>query len=101
MTIRDLIDESYNNAVDKGFFDRELSQNDLLMQIVSEVGEAYEAIRKGESLERIAEEMADILISCCTAIGDMEKTYGFDGFLELTHKQACNRARPYLHGKRF
>ena len=101
MTITELIDKSYDNAVDKGFFDRELSINDLLMQIVSEIGELYAAVRNGEGVDRISEEAADIGISCATMFGSLQAEYGMDMEYELLRKGVLNEGREKLHGKLF
>ena len=101
MTITELIDKSYDNAVDKGFFDRELSINDLLMQIVSEIGELYAAVRNGEGVDRISEEAADIGISCATMFGSLQAQYGMDMDIEVLRKLTMDKDRPQLHGKLF
>ena len=70
MTITELIDKSYDNAVDKGFFDRELSINDLLMQIVSEMaGDETKLIEDGKK--------------------EKEKIHLYSKEVEITEEQQC------------
>lgn len=101
LTLTELIDRSYTQATDKGFFDRELSINDLLMQVVSEVGELYDAFRNGEGVDRISEETADIFISCSTLAGMLQAQYGMDMDIEVLRKLTMDKDRPQLHGKLF
>jgi NTP pyrophosphatase (non-canonical NTP hydrolase) len=47
MTIKELQNNAYKNACEKGFHDKETNIGESLMLIVSELGEALEADRKG------------------------------------------------------
>ena len=101
MTIKDLIKISHDSATNKGFFDRDVEINDMLIQIVSEIGELYEAVRRGESVDRISEEMADIVISWASCAGYLEKQYGMDMEIEVMRKIAINEGRAYKNGKLY
>jgi hypothetical protein len=48
MDISDLIKEAHDNAVERGFYENPGTIDDKLMLIVSELGEALEADRKGK-----------------------------------------------------
>ncbi len=65
-----------------------------LMLVVSETGEAAEAVRLKDE-ENFREEIADILIR----VFDMCGAMGIDPAFELDKKMAVNEGRPQLHGK--
>lgn len=67
-----------------------------LMLIVSELGEALEAIRKGD-VQNEAEEVADAFIRILDYCG----TYRIDLGVATVKKMAVNEGRPYKHGKAF
>ena len=66
------------------------------MLIVTELGEACEADRKGNR-ENFKEELADTIIRlldlCCAEGIDIEK--------EIEKKMEFNKGRPYKHGKKY
>lgn len=67
-----------------------------LMLVVSEVGEAAEAVRKND-YDNFAEEIADAMIR----IMDLASANQVDLEREITSKMATNELRPYRHGKRL
>lgn len=109
MTIRELCEEAHANAVIKGFFEGcDLKNPDVingkLMLVVSEIGEACEAVRKGnpscdkvglEFMGNFEEEMADAVIR----IADLMQAMGYDLQEAIEAKMKYNLSRPYKHGK--
>jgi NTP pyrophosphatase (non-canonical NTP hydrolase) len=67
-----------------------------LMLVVTEVGEAAEAVRH-DDVENFKEEIADSIIRLLHIAGAM----GIDIELEVGAKMRKNADRPYLHGKRL
>lgn len=107
MTITELVDQAYDNAKEKGFYDRwnievssEEDKNNFitaqLMRIVSEAVEALQALEIGD-MENFAVELADIPIRVASLCGLLE----IDLQGEIERKMEENKARGYMHGKRF
>ncbi len=67
-----------------------------LMLVASELGEAMEAQREGDT-EHVAEEIADIFIRLYDLCGGM----GIDIEKEVREKFLVNVGRPEKHGKRY
>lgn len=99
---------AHNNAVAKGFWDNAddslIAKSGRLMLMVSELGEACEAQRKGiEHSEHIPEftgeeeELADVIIR----ILDYAGRYKLRLANALITKMQYNATRPYRHGKNF
>ena len=65
-----------------------------LMLVVSEIGEASEAVKKAD-FDNFREEMADATIRIFDICGAM----GIDLEFEISRKMTLNRERPRLHGK--
>ena len=101
MNISEIIEKAYNNAINKGFFDRDVEINDMLIQIVSEIGELYEVVRRGEGVDRISEEMADIIISWASMAGRLQAEFDMDMEYEVMRKMTLDEGRPYRNGKLF
>jgi len=117
MTINELVQNAYENAKEKGFYDNWNNQNIgcLLMQIVSELSEAMEAHRQGKymsfvslppnfTLPKMDEikdtfevEIADAFIRLASLCGylniDIEKF--------INAKMEYNKLREPLHGKKY
>jgi len=99
--LNELAAECLQVAIDHGFQEathfRWDSERNLflakLMLVVSEAGEAAEAVRKGD-LANLTEELADMLIrlfGMCAALGiDIEAA--------VQEKHEFNKARPHKHG---
>lgn len=111
MTIKELVETAHENARKHGFWedwDRRCSsglalQDDYnnaiatrLMLIVSELGEALEALRCGDK-ENFAEELADVAIR----LGDLCGGLNIDLESEIEQKMEKNKKRGYKHGKAF
>lgn len=91
---------------DKGFYDNPLSLVEQLALVHSEVSEAVEAERAGDSRLRIADngkpegvpsELADVVIRVLDICGHL----GIDIGDAIERKLAYNATRPYKHGKKF
>lgn len=105
-----LIEESYTNAVDHGWWDSEdggqRTFGDLLALMHSELSEALEEVRdghdpaeiyyEGDKPEGVPSELADVLIRIFDACGHYEIPLG----KALVEKLAYNRGRPFRHGGR-
>lgn len=120
MTIKELVEKAHENARKHGFWEdwdsicwedglpkredstldmKELFNNAIatrLMLIVSELGEALEALRH-EDKENFAEELADVAIRLADLCGGI----GIDLESEIKQKMEKNRKRGYKHGKAF
>lgn len=116
MRINEMAILAYRNAVDKGFYEdvevlsvltegvMEHEWDSLykttiaarLMFIVSEVGEAVEALRKSDTAA-FHEELADVAISLGSLCGHI----GFDLESEIEKKMEKNEGRKHKHGKAF
>ena len=117
MEIKDLVQKSHENAVEKGFWEdwnlydaQEINLNNIskikcdynnalgnrLMLIVSELAEAQDALRKGD-WENFKEELADVAIR----LGDLCGGLNIDLGAEVLKKMERNKQRPYKHGKQF
>jgi hypothetical protein len=121
MTINELCKKAYENAEEKGFWEdmqiirdyREFIGNidylddnsktlinnaigNRLMLIVSELGEALEALRHNDG-DNFKEELADVAIRLADLCGGLE----IDLESEIERKMQINEQRPYKHGKAF
>ncbi len=121
MTINELCKMAHENARNKGFWEdwdsiswedglpdrsesstlniQELYNNAIgnrLMLIVSELGEALEALRH-DDIDNFKEELADVAIR----LGDLCGGLGIDLEAEIEKKMKYNETRPYKHGKQF
>ncbi len=116
MQIKDLCKKAHENARQKGFWDDEISfevaaSNDLeqnhepifnafmtqrLMLIVTELGEAVEALRNGDH-ENFEEEIADTFIRLADFCGG----YDIDVEKAIKEKMKINEKRAKKHGKEF
>ncbi len=126
MTIAEMQKQAYENAKAKGFHDSENNVGEMLMLVVSELGEALDAHRSGNMTEdrvkpfipRYAEgktsdeyhalfrdtvkdtfedELADTVIR----IGDLCGVMGIDLEAHVKAKMRYNTTRPYKHGKKY
>lgn len=122
MKISELVEKAHKNAVEKGFWEDwnrvQIFKNMVinissdgerqthidinnaiatrLMLIVSELGEALEALRKDDG-DNFAEELADVVIRVCDLAGGLS----IDLENEIEQKMRRNESRPYKHGKEF
>lgn len=96
----------HENAVEKGFWDGEVTYDKLgnkLALVHSEVTEVLEALRKSKGSHSITEEIADVLIRLLDVYAAMRNAGIVDHSLEevLDEKVNKNRTRPALHGNVF
>ena len=122
MQIKELCEKAHQNARNKGFWEdwdriqefkniainispdgEKQSYIDInnaistrLMLVVSELGEALEALRKDDG-DNFAEELADVVIRVCDLAGGLS----IDLETEILQKMERNEKRPYKHGKEF
>jgi NTP pyrophosphatase (non-canonical NTP hydrolase) len=96
MEIKAFCKEAHEIAMQKGFWKEPRAVSELLMLIVSELGEACEADRK-EDWNNLKEEIADTFIR----LGDMCEALDIDIESEIRKKMDYNKTRPMKHGKRY
>lgn len=111
MTVKELSERAHKNAMIKGFHDdyydlvlqlsspvvfRQAYISQHLMLLVSEVGEAVEALRHKDG-DNFKEELADIAIR----LGDICGLCDIDLEAEIEKKMKVNESRPRKHGKAF
>jgi NTP pyrophosphatase (non-canonical NTP hydrolase) len=106
----------FQNNKEKGFWDKERNVGEMLMLVVSELGEAMEAHRKGIFADKLAwdtfngthqfqstikdtfeDELADAVIRLL----DMSAGLGIDLEAHINAKVAYNATRQRLHGKGY
>lgn len=121
--LNQLAKEAHENAKNKGFYDKPLETGTLLMLIVSELGEAMEADRKGYKPNKnqfekqlkargknnfksvfeiwikdcFEDELADAMIR----ILDLCAFKGVDIQWHVEQKMEYNKTRDKLHGKKY
>jgi NTP pyrophosphatase (non-canonical NTP hydrolase) len=95
--IEDYIRLCHSIAKEKGWWDTERNDGELIALMHSELSEALEAMRNHGAKEAIAEELAD----CCIRIFDYCGARDIDLGKTLLNKIEYNKTRPYRHGKKF
>lgn len=93
MKINQLCKEAYTIAKSKGWHEEPREMGTILALIHSEVSEALEADRKGDS-ENFREELADV----CIRIFDLCGAKDIDLERAILEKMERNRGRSYKHG---
>ncbi len=101
----DLQKEIHDNAKEKGWWEKERNDGELLALIHSEISEALEGLRAGNPPDdkvpqhsSAAVELADAIVR----IMDMAQARGWDVAQALVDKVAYNKTRAYRHGgKKF
>jgi NTP pyrophosphatase (non-canonical NTP hydrolase) len=94
-SINELAKQAHETALEKGFYSVDPSMfMEKLMLTVSELSEAAEAFRRGDT-EHIGEELADAYIR----LVDLAYYMDIDIEKEVLDKMNINKGRPWLHGK--
>lgn len=91
--VNDLCKQAYETAKSKGWHDEERETGTMLALIHSEVSEALEADRKGDT-ELFAEELADV----CIRIFDLCGLKNINLEAAILEKMEYNKLRSYKHG---
>lgn len=94
LTIKDYSRMCHKIAKEKGFWDEERNIPEMLMLIVSELGEALEAYR-AQDKENFNEEIGDTFIRLFDLCGGLN----IDVEKYILKKAKINKKRPYKHGK--
>jgi len=95
-SISEYIKICHQIACEKGWWDFERKDAELIALMHSELSEALEALRCGESLERVGEELADCII----------RIFDYCGWKKINLEEAIdkkiekNKQRPYRHGNK-
>lgn len=100
-TVSNWIKECHGVARKKGFWDKKRNVGEMLMLIVSELGEAIESHRSGEfglgRKDTFEDELADTAIRLFDLCGglkiDLEK--------QMAWKMSFNKTRAKKHGKKY
>lgn len=95
-TVKKFVEESHKVAKEKGWWDAERNDAELVALMHSELSEALEAMRNHGEKEEIAEELAD----CCIRIFDFCGARRIDLQKAIVKKINKNRLRPYRHGNK-
>jgi NTP pyrophosphatase (non-canonical NTP hydrolase) len=106
LSLDDMAKEIHETAVEKGFWPDKVDDlfiSKQLLMIVSEVVEATEAIRKDEGKQRVADEIADIIIRTLDLYQGLKDNGYVDQELQvaLNNKTNFNKTRPERHGVKF
>lgn len=100
-TLKTWIRECHEASRAKGFWDQERNVGEMLMLVVSELGEAIEAHRTRhfglEQKDTFEDEIADSVIRLFDLCGGFE----IDLEKQITWKMAFNEKRGIRHGKAY
>lgn len=109
----------HSNNKEKGFYNEKPHVGVLLMLVVSELGEAMEAHRKGRFTDlcepdlkevpptitdfevRIKDTFEDEIADAVIRLLDLSAFLGIDLEWHINAKVNYNKARPFLHGKKY
>lgn len=100
-TMSQWIEQCHRGAKDKGFWDKDRNVGEMLMLIVSELGEAVEAHRKGQhgllKKDTFEDELADTVIRLFDLCGGL----GIDLEKQVEWKLEFNKSRAERHGAKY
>lgn len=95
------IDKCHKIAKEKGFWDKDRNVGEMLMLVVTELGEALEAHRTNqfglEHKDTFEDEVADVFIRLFDFCGGLN----IDVEKQIEWKLNYNKKRPRLHGKEY
>lgn len=101
---RDISTRVHGTAVEKGWWDTDRNEGELIALAHSELSEALEALRKGNPASKkisecthVEEELADLVIR----VMDMAQARGWRVGSAIVAKMEYNKKRPVKHGKLF
>ena len=94
MKLNDLCNEAFATALLKGWHDKHREFGTYIALMHSELSEALEADRRLEGIDRVSEELADVLIRIFDWCGLM----GIDLDKVVREKMEKNKGREYKHG---
>jgi len=95
------IEECHGNAKEKGFWEDERNVGEMLMLVVSELGEAIEAHRTGSRGLLAKDTFEDELADTAIRLFDMCGGLGIDLEKQIEWKMSFNRTREAKHGKAY
>jgi NTP pyrophosphatase (non-canonical NTP hydrolase) len=116
--INELCEAAHAAAVDKGFYERERELPELLMLVVSELGEALEADRKGfwydgdikkmlenfspyDFKDEVKDSAQDEIADAFIRLFDLCGRFHIDIDSHIKAKMLYNRTRPPKHDKKY
>ena len=103
MRLNELAKEAHIQADKNGFWNKDTIPTDVrdvliaLLLINGEVNEAVEVLRKDQGIDRLHEELADIMIRLLDLMGYVN----MDVDSIVSKKMEYNKTRPYKHGRIF
>lgn len=98
MTIKELCELSHLTATEKGFWEKERNDGELIALMHSELSEALEVMRsKRKTKSTVGEELAD----CVIRIADFCEARNINLEKEIFNKTQYNKTRSKKHGKKF
>lgn len=100
-TVREWVLSCHQAVREKGFWEQERNVGEMLMLVVSELGEAIEAHRTGafgvDQKDTFEDEIADAVIRLFDLCGGL----GIDLERQMEWKIAFNKGREMRHGKAY
>jgi len=100
MNLSNYIEMAHKTAVSKKFYEREFNFAEKVMLVVTELSEAVQEDRLGNT-HSLAVELADSFIRLCDLMAFLEETQGLDFENIIQNKMQKNLSRPDLHDKKY